>query len=176
MKHLIFVLIIFTLTISIVSAQDLVNPDNPPLKLSETRGYITINEFTTGFGFRDISPPYAKSFVGITTIHGYQVNKNFVLGGGTGALFYNSGTLIPLFLDFRFSFHTGTFTPYLFGDGGMLFNTNSILKLLINPGAGIRYAISRNVALNLGAGVWVQTDETRDSFVNFKLGVVYKPE
>jgi len=76
----------------------------------------------------------------------------------------------------RFSFHTGTFTPYLLGDGGMLFNTNGILKLLINPGAGIRYTISRNVALNLGAGVWIQTDETRDSFVNFKLGVVYKPK
>ena len=93
-----------------------------------------------------------------------------------GALFYNNGTLIPLFLDFRFSFHTNTLTPYLFSDGGIIFNTNSILKLLISPGAAVRYAISRNIALNLGAGVWVQNDEIRDSFLNFRVGVVSKPK
>ena len=176
MKRSCLVLLLIALTLSAITAQDLVNPDNPSIRLSETPGYITINEFTAGIGFRDVSPPYAKSFIGFTTIHGYQVNKNFVLGGGTGVLFYKNGPLIPLFIDLRFSFHTTTITPYIQGDGGIIFNTNGILKLLINPVAGVRYTLSRNVALNLGAGLWLQTDKSRDSFVNFRLGIVYKPK
>jgi hypothetical protein len=79
-------------------------------------------------------------------------------------------------MDLRFSFHTGTLTPYLFGDGGILFNANDLFKMFANPGIGVRYTVSPKLALNFGVGVMVQADEVRDSFVNLKLGLVYKPK
>ncbi len=109
-------------------------------------------------------------------MNGYQVNENFFAGAGLGLSFYDAGMLIPLFLDFRFAFSSSSFTPYLFGDGGLLLNPSDLnaTKLFINPGVGGRYAINRNFALTPGAGILTQVDgTTRASFVNIKFGGVY---
>ena len=85
--------------------------------------------------------------------------------------------LVPLFLDFRFSFYISRLTPYIFGDGGLLLNVSDLnnTKLFINPGVGARYTLSRGIAINLGAGILSQVDGTvRESFLNLKLGLVYK--
>lgn len=167
----------FLITTVIATAQYKVLPNRPFSTLNTAPGFLTINEATYGQGLSGMTYPFSKHFVGITSVNGYQVNKNFFFGGGTGVYFYESGALVPLFIDFRYSFSISSVTPYLFGDGGLLLNFSDLntTKLFINPGIGARYAISRSLALNLGAGVLAQVDGTvRESFLNLKIGVVYK--
>lgn len=176
MKRTPAILTVILLTMFTVSAQDMVAPNKPIVSLSGTRGYITINELTAGVGLGVVSVPYSKSFFGFTTIHGYQINESFVVGGGTGVSFYNGGTFIPVFADVRYRFLINTLTPYLFGDGGFLINTAGSSKMFLNGGAGVRYTINSHIGINFGTGIWIQYGNIRDSFVNFKLGVTFKPK
>jgi len=147
------------------------------IKLDRDPGYITYNELNSGIGLGVTSDAYSRGFAGFTTIHGYQVNQNFSVAGGTGVSFYNHGTLMPLFLDLRLRFLVSRLTPYVFGDGGFLFDFVSVdnTKLFANPGLGCYYAVSRNLAINLGAGLHSQFADARASYVNIKLGITYKP-
>jgi hypothetical protein len=148
----------------------------PGQGLTPDKGYIMINDLTGGIGLGLVNTPMAKSFFGFTTIHGYQLDKNFVVAAGTGFSAYNGGNLIPLFLDLRYHFPINPFTPFASGDGGVLFNTSGGTKLFINPAVGVRYALNRNVGFNFSTGLFVQTGNgIRDSFINFKLGVTYIP-
>ena len=178
MKRKLSVILLIICTVTIISAQDIVTPNRPVSMLSGDPGFITINELHFGIGLGMTNVPYSKSFFGFTTINGYQINKNFVVAGGTGLSFYNGGMLVPLFLDFRFRFNVSQFTPYIFGDGGFLLKLSNInsTKLFINPGLGIRYSFTRNWAANLGGGFLIQTGTAgiRDTFINIKAGVTYK--
>lgn len=162
--------------VSVGFAQDKNSTDNPGLNLNPEPGYIMINEFTAGFGLGETDVPYAKGFFGFTTIHGYQVNKAFVVAGGTGVNIYNEGTLVPLFLDLRYRLIVSQWSFYIFGDGGLMldFSDKKDLRLFINPGVGGSYTLSRKVAINLGGGLLSQFGDVRDSFINLKTGVVYK--
>jgi len=176
MKRLLVVVTFFLFAVSLLSAQEVVKPNKPYVSLSTKSGYITINEFTVGIGLGDVSVPYSKSFFGINTIHGYQINESFVVGGGTGISFYNGGTFIPLFADVRYRFLINTFTLFLYGDGGVLINTSGGAKLFMSGGAGVRYTINNNFGVHFGAGLMIQNEEARDAFINFKLGVTFKPK
>jgi hypothetical protein len=158
-----------------VFAQHLVIPNKPYANLGSSPGYITINEFTAGIGFKEASVPFSKSFFGFNTIHGYQISRNFVVGAGTGISIYNGGAMIPFFIDFRFYYSIHSLTPFFSGDGGLLFNPSGNEKLFINPGAGIRYALNKNMCITLGSGFFLQVAETLNSFVNFKIGLTFKP-
>ena len=112
-------------------------------------------------------------------MHGYQVNSIFMLGGGTGLLFYKDGLMIPLFADFRMRFPISEFTPYISASGGMLLSTADIdagSRMFINPAAGVRYSMNRNLGITISGGLWIQmgANISRASFINTKLGVVYK--
>jgi hypothetical protein len=162
------------LSVAYASGQKKVAPNKPGKVLSTEPGYVTINELNGGPGLGIVSAPYAKYFFGFTTIHGYQVDQSFIVAGGTGYSAYNGGGMVPLFIDLRYSFPMGEFTPYASGDGGVLFLMKGSSKLFINPAAGVRYTISRNVALCFSTGLFIQTGEgVRDSYVNFKLGAIY---
>lgn len=177
MKRKLSIIILIISTVTVISAQDMVDPNRPGTLLNNNPGFITINELHFGIGLGTTNVPYSKSFFGFTTINGYQINKNFVAAAGTGLSFYNGGMLVPLFLDFRFRFNISQITPYLFGDGGFLLNPSDLnsTKLFINPGLGIRYSFSKNLAANLGGGFLIQTGGgTRDTFINIKMGVTYK--
>ena len=177
MKRVIFSILFVACITAVASAQYKINPNKPYSTLNSNPGLITINELIGGIGLAGTTHSYSKYFMGFTSVMGYQVNKNFLVGDGTGLYSYESGLLVPLFLDFRFAFNIAQLTPYLFGDGGVLLNFSEFTssKLFINPGAGVRYALNRNVAINLGAGFLSQVDGTvRETFVNLKLGVVYK--
>jgi hypothetical protein len=102
------------------TAQYKVVPNMPFSTLNTNPDYITINEITGGFGLGGTTTSYSKHFFGFTSINGYQVNKNFIFGADTRLYFYDSSLLVPIFLDFRFSFHINLVTPYIFGDGGLL--------------------------------------------------------
>jgi len=176
-KLSIIIVVICAIVTTTVSAQNIAVPNMPVTVLSREPGFITINEITFGIGLGDTDVDYSKTFIGFTTINGYQINKNFVAAAGTGLFFYNGGLLVPLFLDFRYRFNINQYTPYLFADGGFLLNFSEIssTKLFINPGIGIRYTFSRNIGVNLGSGLMVQTgDGNRDTFINIKSGVTFK--
>ncbi len=145
--------------------------------LSSRPGFISTNELTAGIGLGETDTPYSKSFIGFTTVIGYQINKNFVAAVGTGLSFYNGGMFIPLFLDFRYRLNMGLFAPYNFADGGLLLNLSEISasKRFVNPGIGVQYSFSPKIAINLGGGPLVQWGApNRDSFINIKAGVTYK--
>ena len=160
-----------------VSAQNEDSLKQPDYVIRSGPGFITINELTVGIGLGETGVPYSKSFFGITTINGYQTDFNLIAAVGTGLSFYNGGMLVPLFLDFRYGFNIDHFNPYIFVDGGLLFNFSDFkegTKLFINPGIGIRYYVSRKMAVTLGGGLLVQYRPARDAFVNIKAGVSYK--
>lgn len=176
MKRTFALLLSLTCLVIVVSAQEIVSPNKPETNLSTEKGFITINELHFGFGLYVTSVPYSKSFFGFTTINGYQFNKSIIAAAGTGLSFYNGGLLVPLFLDFRYRFYIGQYTPYVFADGGFMLNFSDFnnSKLFVNPGVGVRYAFTNNWAANLGAGLLVQRGALRDSFINFKMGATYK--
>jgi hypothetical protein len=177
MKHKLSIILLFIFLPFVVTAQYKVLPNKPFTILNTSPGFISINEATFGVGLSGQTFPYSKHFIGFTFVNGYQINQNFLFAGGVGAYLYESGTLIPLFLDFRFTFNVSKLSPYFFSDGGLLLNIDdpNNTKLFINPGAGARLALSRSLALNLGAGILTQVDGTvRESFVNIKFGLVYK--
>jgi hypothetical protein len=177
MKCKISFLLLLLLAPALANAQEKVLPNKPFSLLNTTPGFITINEVTSGLGLSGKTFPYSQYFIGFTSVNGYQINKNFIVALGAGAYFYESGMLIPVFLDMRFYFNIDRLTPYLFSDGGLLLNFSDLntTKLFINPGMGARYALSRTTALTIGAGILAQVDGTvRESFGNLKFGIIYK--
>jgi len=176
MKKLIILSIFGLLTLS--ASGQVMRGNRPYTSLSPREGYIMINEFNYGIGLGGSETPFSKRFVGITSLHGFQINETFMMGIGTGALLYNDGLLIPLFGDIRVRFPINAITPYASGEGGLLLNPsdfNSGLRMFINPSAGIRYAIDNKLALSFSSGLWMQMGSgiSRASFVNIKVGVVY---
>jgi hypothetical protein len=157
-------------------AQEVLRYERPNTLLSVEKGYIMINEFTTGVGLGDVSTPYSKYFFGLSSMHGYQFSKEFIAGGGTGINFYNGGALIPLFLDFRYRIYVSRVTPYLVANGGVLFDFSSKkdTRVFINPSAGVSYTLKPKLALCFGTGIFVQWGNLRDSYINLRTGVIYK--
>lgn len=177
MKRVFFLALFTAGFISSVLSQEALRYEKPIVLLNTEKGYIMINEFTGGFGLgKTTDAPYSNHFVGFTTTHGYQINQSFVAGGGTGISFYNGGTLVPLFLDFRYRIYVSRVTPYLVADGGFLldFSGKKDTRAFINPGAGFSYTLKPKLALNFGAGLFVQWGVFRDSYINLKTGVIYK--
>jgi hypothetical protein len=177
MKRTLLFIILIAFTAAITFAQDRVTGNKPYSTLGSDPGFIVITEINGGIGLGVTDVDYSKSFFGVTAIGGYLINKSFLVGAGTGLSFYNGGMLVPLFLDFRYTFSIAPVTPYLFADGGLLLNVSDFAgtKLFINPGAGARYVFSRKVAVNLGLGMLIQQGSpARDSFVNIKMGMIYK--
>jgi hypothetical protein len=162
-----------------ISAQCIALRNQPYSALRGISGYVTINELNGGFGLGDTSVPYSRSLIGFTTVHGYVINNHFTIGGGTGVSFYNEGTMIPLFLDVRYHYLHRRYVPFFFGNGGFLFDVtdnNGGTKLFLNAGPGVRYSISRGLAFNLSTGLLIQMGQGhRDAFINFKLGITFKP-
>ena len=153
--------------------------NRPQYSLDPSDGFITINELNMAFGLGGTSAPYSKQFFGFTTINGYQVNETFMLGGGTGVLAYGDGVLLPLFVDMRLRFLSERWSPYLSTAGGLLLNPsdfNAGTRMFINPSGGVRYTFKRQIGFSASTGLWIQMGSgvSRSSFVNFRLGVVYK--
>jgi hypothetical protein len=177
MNRTLHLIVTFILISSFASAQNLVTPNKPGQRFNSDPGYITINEISGGPGLGIVNTPYSKYFIGFTTVHGYQINKNFVVAAGTGFSAYNGGNFIPLFIDLRYRFLISNVTPFVAGEGGTLLNLSGGTKLFINPTLGVRYTVNRKIGLNISSGLFIQkSDETRDSYINFKVGVTFMPQ
>ena len=177
MSRYLFFVILLSLSIYSLDAQYLVYPNRPVVMLKSNRGFITMIEYHAGLGVGNESVPFSKRFNGFNILAGYQLNRNFIIAAGTGFSLYNGGTLVPVYMDLRYSFYFSRLAPYLFADGGLLmdFSNFNETRMLMNPGIGARYSISRNVAVNLASGILAQSSgKTLNVFVNLRTGITYK--
>jgi hypothetical protein len=187
MKKL-FLLIAIVLTGSSAFSQRQSSSRSQTVTLNPNSGYVNINELQYGFGLYTRTGPYDAYYFGFTTMHGYQlnisgshINRSFMILGATGIFIYNDGALIPLYIDLRYIWNLKKVSPFLFGDSGLLINYEEVIngtKMFINPGAGVKIGISRTLSTTIGAGLQVQMGEevTRNSFINVKAGLVFKPQ
>ncbi len=146
--------------------------------LNSKPGLINITEVNMGIGLFQTNRDYSKRFYNISDIFGIGILKNLIGGIGIGVSLYNGGSLIPLFVDLRYFINIGKISVFAFGDGGILLNsakTTGGTKILINPGAGVALPVSKNLSVNLGAGLFVNLmkDYATDSFVSIKAGMTY---
>jgi hypothetical protein len=179
------ILLIFTLPLAMFSAsgQYYEGPYDPVRIHYKTPGFISINEigYGDGLGESDSLNNYSEYFISVTSVLGYYVSQNFIFGAGTGAYFYNGGTLIPIFGDMRITYNFKRINPYVSGSGGFLFDISdpgSNIKLFLSPMAGVRMVVTYSVAATASIGAHIQEGgamEDRDSFLNFRLGVHIKP-
>ena len=196
MKRIILLLAVFSV-MNHVAAQKRFRSDNAYTELLQPPGYITISEIGGGIGLGQVVSPYSQYVFDLVTIHGYQINKNYITSIGTGLSFYNEGKMLPVFADFRyiqnFHFKLGSklkvnkggvsmskslIIPYLFTKTGFLFSifgADTDTKFFIHPGVGMNYSINQKVSVNFGAGLLAQYGNYRDSFIRFKAGISYKP-
>ena len=147
------------------------------IKNEDVAGWFNNTELDGGYGLYQTNKPFAHYFYGITTINGYVINKHFLTGIGTGLNHYNGGWLVPLFLDFRYTFPQGRYTPYIYADGGFQIDIEHLKvpnSVFMNPGVGVYKIITNRMALNMGAGLMVQQYDFRSAFVNLKVGIYFK--
>jgi hypothetical protein len=166
-----------TTLFSAAQAQDLVYPNRPVVMLKSNHGLITMLEYHGGAGAGDASVPFSKKYSGIDALVGYQINGSFIVAAGTGFSVYNGGSLIPAYMDLRYTFYFSKVAAYLFADYGLMMNVSNFdsTRMFMNPGIGARYSISRRFAITLSTGILVQTsDQNLNAFINLRAGVTYK--
>jgi len=183
MRNLI-IIILFFLVSAFASAQRSSGSSRQNVTLNPNSGYANITEATFGYGVAGTTMPYSRQYYGFTTSHGYQLNiyglnlsNNLFMGLGTGLLFYKEGNLVPVFVDFRFTWDKKKIEPFLYGNSGLLFGVKNLdenTKLFINTGGGVRFRIDEAFAVSLGMGLLIQMGISRASFPNIKAGVSYK--
>jgi hypothetical protein len=177
MKKAFFITII--ILTSVYASGQLRMPNRPFTTLNSEKGYITINEFTFGAGWAEDDVPFSQGYFGFTTLHAYHANETVLVGGATGLLFYDDGTLIPLYADMRVNLKIDVLVPYLSASGGVLFNPSDFgsgVRIFINPAIGITAPLSRSFAVNISGGFLIQMYQNTGSanFVNGKAGITYK--
>src|SRR5665647_2306529 len=101
---------LFLLSVALVTAQRQANSGRQNVTLNPNSGYANITEATFGYGVAGTTMPYSQQYYGFTSSHGYQLNiyglnvsTNMFMGLGSGLLFYKEGNLVPVFVDFRFT-------------------------------------------------------------------------
>lgn len=155
---------------------------NKPIPPKES-GFISINEIGGGFGLANTEVDYSRSLLSVNTIAAYRFNKHFITGFGTGLSVYNGGTMIPLYLDFRYILRERKFTPFIVADGGFLFVLKDFSSsgFFINPAIGASRKLSEKTSLHLSTGLLMQAAPAgpssggyRRSFINIKAGISFK--
>jgi hypothetical protein len=142
-------------------------------------GFVNITEVSgSSFGLRHTGSPNEDYYFGVTNIFGYQIDKHFLAGAGFGYMAYDNSSLIPLFLELRYTTCFKRINPWLFYDSGFLMDFENIAdgsQLFINPGLGLSLSFSPRIEVTLGTGLMMQMQPShRTSFINFKLGVIFR--
>jgi hypothetical protein len=145
------------------------------IRRENVSGYINITELNGALGLANVSVPYSHYVLGLTTVNGFNINRRFLAGVGVGISAYNEGYAVPLFLDFRYNLSKGGFIPYVFADGGIVLKFDDLEEpiLFVNPGFGLYKKINDKFGVNLGAGLMIQRELAKSSFINFKLGLMF---
>ncbi len=179
MKRTVLMLIITGLTVVSSNGQYSSVPATSSFKYVSSPGFVNITEFNGAVGLEDTIATNSAYYLGLTNVFGYQIDRNFFGGIGIGYYHYDTGYLLPVFLEYRYSYYFRSFTPFLYGDGGLLINPGEFSdesKIFINPGIGVSRVISRKMEINFSAGYMIQARSTltRVTFINFKIGVIFR--
>jgi hypothetical protein len=144
-------------------------------KYEDVSGYINITEVGGGMGIGTTEVEFSDHFAGFTIMNGYVIDHHFLTGLGLGAHVYGDGVLVPAYLDIRYTFNNRKFTPFLYGDAGLLLDPEDIMGsgMFLNPGVGVKRKISSKIALSVSGGLFVQHFNARSSFVNVKIGLYF---
>ena len=144
------------------------------------RKFFTLTEFNSALGLVSIKYPESNYYVGISEVVGYKIKNNLWTGVGSGVLFYNGGTLLPLYLDTKYFLGQKDLRSFFNFNIGSLFRLSGVEvtpRVFINPGYGLKFKLSDNTALLTSVGIltqWeIQDTKHRDSFINFKIGVAF---
>lgn len=187
MKNILLFTLLF-LSGTVVTATDLStrNPANPYSYNSNTsmfnryrNGFFSHTEANLAFGLGSTELPYSQRFFGATTIGGYHFNSVVYTGIGVGIFDFNSGVMVPLFIHARYNFSDKRISPFLCSDLGMLFNlsgTDINNPFYANPGAGISILTQRKRTFTATVSLYThwKKDVVRESFLNLKIGLLFK--
>lgn len=91
-------------------------------------------------------------YTGVTTSHGYQINRKFFVGAGLALQKCTTADswLAPIFLEGRADLRFGKFTPYADLRVGTLCNGGGCF---ISPTIGYRLGLKHSLALNFALGM-----------------------
>lgn len=154
---------------------------NPSYMYNSNPGFVNTTEINGAIGLGDTALINTRYYYGITNIFGYQINRNFSGGIGIGYLHYETMQHIPVFLEFRYNTYLKRISPFTFAGGGVLLDPadlNHLTKIFINPGIGLSRSFSQKLEGSLAAGITVQMGDNtpRISFINIKLGIIFREQ
>ncbi len=180
MKKLILLQVVFLALTFSAYCQYSSRSINPSYRYVSSPGFVNITELNgaTGLSYDELEKN-SKYYYGLTNVFGYQISRNFFGGLGVGYLIYDGGQLVPLYLEYRYSLYLRGLTPFFYADGGAVIDPVDFKdesKIFLNPGIGFSRYISSKFEGNLSVGFNVQARSTltRVSFVNFKLGIIFR--
>lgn len=148
-----------------------------PKQMDKFSGYYNQTEVNLATGLGEVGPDFSKGFGGLTTVNGYRFSESLQAGVGIGYLQYDAGGVLPLYLDSRYyllkrrnKLFAGGAAGYLASLSGDDFKNAPY----VNPMAGIEVPLKNRSSLTFSAGVLTQwqKDYRRDTFVNFKVGIL----
>lgn len=158
------------------------------LEKSPAKGYSGMLDFTYGVGVGDAE----SSRVGLSTVHGYQINPYIFVGGGLAVNYFYDDELvnIPFFADARATLPLGTSPVALYFDYRIGYAAGDVSGFYMSPSVGVRFG--RNAAFTLSIGYEMQncdityydgyyyrgdyyynsyTDTGNAGAINFRLGI-----
>ena len=119
-----------------------INVDKAPFK-----GYKGMFDLTYGVGVGDVE----SSRLGISTVHGYQINPYIYVGAGLGVNYYLDDDLfnVPIFADARLTWPVSR-AAALFFDYRIGYSAGDVEGFYMAPSFGIR--LGRKSAFNFSIG------------------------
>lgn len=97
-------------------------------------------------------------FIGLSTSHGYQINRHSYLGAGFMLSLGFPCMMLPIFADYRYDISFGKFTPY--ADARIGYSISDGGSVYFSPTVGYRVNWGRKANFNIGIGLTLcgQTD------------------
>lgn len=170
-------LLVLTIVSATAQTSDQV-ASTPALNYDWRPGFVTITELTYAPGIKLTDVPFSRYYYGITTVAGYQFTRNIKAGVGLGIHLHNEGTLVPLYIDVRYSFNAQEFVPFFAAAGGLALNLTELSgesRIFIYPSFGMKWVTANRAGISFSTGIMTMSGGGfRDSFVSFKLGVELK--
>ncbi len=142
--------------------------------------FLNITELNGGIGLYDVSVPYSKRFYGVTTVNGLLLRNKIGIGLGLGAESYNDGWQFPVYGDARYFFDLGYVSIFALGEGGVKLSIDDLKNkshLFVSPGVGVALPLTPLSKIVISAGLlsqWQLDDRHRDSFINLRVGMLFK--
>lgn len=123
------------------------------------RGFFDVNTSVRSHKyFTSPTATYRETvgFVGFSTSHGYQFNRNIFFGAGLDMEYNNTYSMwvIPFYFDFRTDLKFNRYTP--FADIRLGYNLTDRCGVYFNPTVGYRFDWGMRCGLNVGIGLTVQ--------------------